>query len=135
MSKSRELLFSIRKSDLRVDTFRSGGPGGQHQNTTDSGVRITHIETGISAVSRSEKSQHQNKKIAFRRLVNILVPTMLQDLQQMPDINTSVIRTYNIAENRVKNHGSGFKQPWRKVKKDLGLMIEDRSKHIYGQIS
>jgi protein subunit release factor A len=66
-------LFSFRKKDFRVDTFRSGGKGGQHQNKTDSGVRITHVETGISAESRAGRSQHANKKLAFRKLADKLV--------------------------------------------------------------
>lgn len=64
----KELLFSVTKKDFRIDTFRSGGKGGQHQNTTDSGVRITHIESGAVGESREERKQHQNKKIAFERL-------------------------------------------------------------------
>jgi peptide chain release factor len=54
--------------DLKVETFRSGGPGGQHQNTTDSGVRITHGATGLSAVSTDERSQHRNRQVALERL-------------------------------------------------------------------
>ena len=65
----RELLFSLTAKDFRVDTFRSGGKGGQHQNTTDSGVRITHIESGAVGESREQRSQPQNKKTAFERLV------------------------------------------------------------------
>ena len=65
----KELLFSLTAKDFRVDTFRSGGKGGQHQNTTDSGVRITHIESGAVGESREERSQPQNKKKAFERLV------------------------------------------------------------------
>lgn len=65
--KEKPLLI-LTKKDFRVDTFKSGGKGGQHQNKVESGVRITHIETGISAESRSSRSQHQNKKVAFRRL-------------------------------------------------------------------
>lgn len=68
MSK-RELLFSLTRKDFRVDTFRSGGKGGQHQNKTDSGVRITHIESGAVGESREERSQHANRKKAFERLV------------------------------------------------------------------
>ena len=66
---SKQLLFSLTKKDFKVDTFRSGGKGGQHQNTTDSGVRITHIESGAVGESREERSQPQNKKKAFERLV------------------------------------------------------------------
>jgi len=58
-----------KPQDLKVETFRSGGPGGQHQNTTDSGVRITHLPTGISAISTDERSQHRNRQVAYERLV------------------------------------------------------------------
>lgn len=65
----KQLLFSLTKKDFRVDTFRSGGKGGQYQNTCDSGVRITHIESGAVGESRDERSQHTNKKKAFERLI------------------------------------------------------------------
>lgn len=69
---SRELLFSLSRKDFRIDTFRSGGKGGQHQNKTESGVRITHIESGAVGESREERSQHQNKRVAFDRLIESL---------------------------------------------------------------
>lgn len=65
----KELLFSITKKDLEMQTFCSGGPGGQHQNKTASGVRIVHKESGAVGESREERSQYQNKKIALKRLV------------------------------------------------------------------
>lgn len=65
----KELLFTITKKEFRVDTFRSGGKGGQNQNKRDTGVRITHIESGAVGESREERSQAQNKKTAFKRLV------------------------------------------------------------------
>ena len=65
----KELLFSVTRKDLDVQTFRSGGKGGQHQNKRNSGVRIIHTESGAVGESREQRSQHQNKKIAFRRLV------------------------------------------------------------------
>jgi protein subunit release factor A len=65
----KELLFSITKKDLKIQTFKSGGPGGQHQNKTDSGVRIIHSESGGVGESREQRSQYQNKKIALQRLV------------------------------------------------------------------
>lgn len=66
---AKELLFSLTKKDFRIDTFRAGGKGGQKQNKTSSGVRITHIESGAVGESREERSQHQNKKLALNRLV------------------------------------------------------------------
>lgn len=65
----RELLFSLTKKDFEVQTFRAGGPGGQHQNKTDSAVRIVHPASGAVGESRSDRSQHRNKELAFRRLM------------------------------------------------------------------
>ena len=62
----------IRIEDLRFETLRAGGPGGQHQNTTDSAVRATHMPTGITVVCRDERSQHRNKALAIRRLAGML---------------------------------------------------------------
>lgn len=55
-------------AECRFETFRAGGPGGQHQNTTDSGVRLTHLPTGISVTARESRSQHRNRKAALARL-------------------------------------------------------------------
>lgn len=67
--KTKELLFSITKDDFEFQTFRAGGKGGQHQNKTNSGVRLIHKKSGAVGESRSERSQAQNKKLAFKRLV------------------------------------------------------------------
>lgn len=66
--KERELLFSVTKKDLRIDTFKSGGPGGQNQNKRDTGVRITHDASGAVGTAREHRTQEQNKKAAFRRM-------------------------------------------------------------------
>ena len=65
----KELLFSVTKDDFEVQTFRSGGNGGQHQNKTQSGVRIIHKDSGAVGESREHKEQIRNKRAAFERLV------------------------------------------------------------------
>lgn len=66
---SKELLFSLTKKDFEVQTFRAGGKGGQHQNKTDTGVRIIHRESGAVGEARDSRSQADNKKAAFNRLI------------------------------------------------------------------
>lgn len=68
--KKKELIFSVTRKDLTVQTFRSGGPGGQHQNKTESGIRITHKDSGAVGESRNHKSQYQNKRTALKRLAS-----------------------------------------------------------------
>ncbi|GAB2183383.1 peptide chain release factor H [Roseibium sp. LAB1] len=68
LQTDREPSADLSPQELRIETFRSGGPGGQHQNTTDSGVRITHVASGISAASTDERSQHRNRQVALERL-------------------------------------------------------------------
>jgi len=65
--------------ECRVETFRSGGPGGQHQNKTESGVRLTHVRTGISVTARESRSQHRNRQIALARLRTALADAMHED--------------------------------------------------------
>jgi len=66
---SNKLLFSVNKKDFRIDAFRAGGKGGQKQNKTNSGCRITHLASGAVGESREERSFFQNRKKAFERLV------------------------------------------------------------------
>jgi protein subunit release factor B len=65
----KELLFSVTKKDLEIQTFRSGGKGGQNQNKRETGVRIIHRESGAVGESREHRDQLQNKKVAFERMV------------------------------------------------------------------
>jgi peptide chain release factor len=69
---SEEKASALDPADLRFETLRAGGPGGQHQNTTDSAVRVVHVPTGLSAMARDERSQHRNKALAVRRLQGLL---------------------------------------------------------------
>jgi protein subunit release factor B len=66
---SREKLFSVTMADCDISTFRAGGPGGQHQNTSDTAVRITHRASGATGEARDSRSQHQNKQAAWNRMV------------------------------------------------------------------
>ena len=65
---NRELAFSVTRKDLKIDTFSAGGPGGQHQNTSNTAVRITHVPSGATGVARDNRSQHVNMRTALKRM-------------------------------------------------------------------
>jgi peptide chain release factor 1 len=119
MPEAEPLDVTIEDKDIRVDVFRSSGPGGQSVNTTDSAVRITHLPTGIVVSCQNEKSQLQNREQAMR----ILRSRLLQAAQDAADAEASDarrsqvrtvdrserIRTYNFPENRISDHRTGYK--------------------------
>jgi peptide chain release factor 1 len=119
MPEADPVEVSVEPSDIRVDVFRSSGPGGQSVNTTDSAVRITHLPTGIVVSCQNEKSQLQNKEQAMRILrARLLTQAQEQaDAQAAADRKSQVsavdrsqrIRTYNFPENRISDHRVGFK--------------------------
>ncbi len=110
---------SIDPGDLRIDVFRSTGPGGQSVNTTDSAVRITHLPTGIVVSCQNEKSQLQNKEAALRILRARLLALAEEEAaaqasaarrSQVATVDRSQrIRTYNYPENRISDHRVGYK--------------------------
>lgn len=67
-TSKRELAFSVTRKDLKIDTFQAGGPGGQHQNHSNTAVRITHPASGAVGEARDNRSQHQNMRAALRRM-------------------------------------------------------------------
>ena len=109
----------IDQNDLRIDVYRSSGPGGQSVNTTDSAVRITHLPTGITVSMQNEKSQLQNREAALRVLRARLLAAQQEEAQaaasatrrsQVRTVDRSErIRTYNYPENRIADHRTGFK--------------------------
>ncbi|GII82952.1 peptide chain release factor 1 [Sphaerisporangium siamense] len=117
--EAEEVDVQIDPNDLRIDVFRSSGPGGQSVNTTDSAVRITHVPTGVVVSCQNEKSQLQNKESALR----ILRARLLAIAQEQADAAASAerksqvrtvdrserVRTYNFPENRISDHRVGFK--------------------------
>lgn len=95
---------TVRKSDLRIDYYRGSGAGGQHRNKTDSACRITHLPTKIVAQAEDERYQHQNRRLAFRRLCAKLVPLMRQAHQSEKQKKvTERVRTYHEPRNQVKD--------------------------------
>lgn len=93
----------VRKKDLRIDYYRGSGKGGQHRNKTDSACRITHIPTGVVAQSEDQRSQHQNRITAFKRLAVKLIPLMRGVEKRAAGLPVSRIRTYNEIRKTVKD--------------------------------
>ncbi len=118
MPEVEEIDVEINQSDLRIDTYRSGGKGGQHANKTDSAVRITHIPTGIVSQSQDGRSQHHNKDIAMQ-----LIRSRIYEIKMNEEISKNAsekrslvgtgdrsekIRTYNYPQNRITDHRIGL---------------------------
>jgi len=124
--------IKINPNDLRIESFRGSGPGGQHRNVTDSAIRITHLPTGIVVSSQNQKSQHQNKAIALRVLADRLKGLSAKKYQEsvveerrgqigMAE-RSEKIRTYNFPQNRVTDHR--IDKSWQNLERILDGNLE-----------
>ena len=130
----------IAEADLRIDTYRSSGPGGQNVNKTSSAVRITHEPTGTVVQCQDESSQHKNKAKAMRMLRSRIREVQMADRKATEDATrrsqigsgdrSERIRTYNFPQNRVTDHRIKTSYSLEIVLLgDLDLIVEDLKRH------
>ncbi len=138
LPEAQEVDVQLRGEDLRVDVFRSSGPGGQSVNTTDSAVRVTHLPSGISVASQKEKSQHRNKEIAMLLLRSRILDRLQGEeaaknaAQRRSQVGTGDrserIRTYNFPQSRVTDHRYGI------TRHDLTQILEGNLGELLDEI-
>lgn len=143
MEPTAEEEVKLEDKDLRIDTYRSSGAGGQHVNTTDSAVRITHIPTGVVVYCQDERSQHKNKDKAMR-LLSAKIAEKEREKRQEEEASLRAsqvgtgdrserIRTYNFPQNRVTDHRINLTlyNLDRVMEGELGMLTEPLVKHYY----
>jgi len=151
MPEAENIDVDVDEKDIKVDVYRSSGAGGQHVNTTDSAVRMTHLPTGIVVTCQNERSQIKNREKALQMLKAKIYEEMIREHEEKAGnerrnkIGTGdrseKIRTYNYPQNRVTDHRINFttKQLDRVMQGELGeiieaLILEDQKRHLEGNI-
>ena len=127
LPEAEETDLEIKPEEVKIDTYRSSGPGGQSVNTTDSAIRLTHLPTGLVVTCQDEKSQHKNKAKAFSILRSRLLKAKQEaEHQKQAELRSSQIgtgdrsekiRTYNFPQDRITDHR--LKQSWHEIDKIL----------------
>ena len=145
LPEAEDVEVGIDPKDLKIDVYRSSGPGGQHVNTTDSAVRITHIPTGIVTTCQDEKSQHKNKAKALKVLRARLLDMQRQQQQETmakqrrSQVGTGDrserIRTYNFPQGRITEHRIGLTlyKLEKVLEGDLGMIIDSLVAHYQAE--
>jgi len=139
LPEAREVDVEIDPDDLRIDVFRSSGPGGQSVNTTDSAVRITHIPTGMTVSCQDEKSQHKNRAKALKILRSRLLEARRAEQREAEarqrgeqvgrGDRSEKVRTYNFPQNRVTDHRVGY------TRHNLDRFLEGDLDDLIGQLA
>lgn len=124
----RRKIFSASRKDFRIDYFRCPGNGGQNVNKVESGVRITHLATGLSAMSCKTRDQPKNKKDAWQKLTKLLLAHVLKE-EHVNGVakahEQGTVRTYHEPDNRVTDRRTGIQQRYqRTLDGDIGAFLE-----------
>lgn len=98
-------------AECRVETFRAGGPGGQHQNTTESGVRITHLPTDTVVTARESRSQHRNRRTALERLREALEEAAKEDAPRIPTKVPKAVKRRRVERKRRRSRKKELRRP------------------------
>jgi peptide chain release factor 1 len=135
LPEAEEVEVELKPEDLKIDVYRSSGPGGQSVNTTDSAVRITHLPTGLVVTCQDEKSQHKNRAKALRvlraRLLDLKQREQQESISQKRRLQVGTgdrsakIRTYNFPQGRVTDHRIGV--TWHRLEEILAGGLEEVS--------
>lgn len=111
MTKPHELDDDALLAECRVETFRAGGPGGQHQNKAESAVRLTHLPTGVTATARESRSQHRNRKAALTRLRAALEELTTPETPRIPTKTPPRAKRKRLEEKRRRSETKRRRKP------------------------